>query len=113
MTRRSRLRRGGGCGGGGRRSRPAASRVRVRRGGWGAGGGRPGRVGEGSGGGGGGGPNRARRERDAAAALPRRRLAALDIGSAPLCFGRLDLEAEPAPEVGSEAGRVFYVGRIA
>ena len=38
-----------------------------------------------------GGTHQARLERDAADALTRRRLAALDIGEAPLCFGRLDL----------------------
>lgn len=55
-----------------------------------------------------GGTHQARLERDVAADVTRRRLAALDIGSAPLCFGRLDLERD-ADEVGS----VFYVGRIA
>jgi len=53
-----------------------------------------------------GGTHQARLERDAADALTRRRLAALDIGEAPLCFGRLDLRAETAD-------RRFYVGRIA
>src|SRR5450756_2265575 len=60
-----------------------------------------------------GGTHQARLERDAAADLTRRRLAALDIGSTPLCFGRLDLEAECRSEDGGDAGRVFYVGRIA
>jgi DNA helicase IV len=60
-----------------------------------------------------GGTHQARLERDAAADLTRRRLAALEIGSTPLCFGRLDLEAERGPEDGGDAGRVFYVGRIA
>ena len=60
-----------------------------------------------------GGTHQARLERDAAADLTRRRLAALDIGSTPLCFGRLDLEAEAGPEDARDAGPVFYVGRIA
>lgn len=60
-----------------------------------------------------GGTHQARLERDAAADLTRRRLAALEIGSAPLCFGRLDLEDEPGPEGNGAEGRVFYVGRIA
>ena len=38
-----------------------------------------------------GGTHQARLERDAAEAYTRRRLAALDIGDTPLCFGRLDL----------------------
>ena len=41
-----------------------------------------------------GGTHQARLERDAADALTRRRLAALDIGEAPLCFGRLDLRGD-------------------
>src|SRR5438128_7927270 len=40
----------------------------------------------------GGGTHQARLERDAAAANTRRRLAALNIGNAPLSFGRIDLE---------------------
>jgi DNA helicase IV len=60
-----------------------------------------------------GGTHQARLERDAAADLTRRRLAALEIGSAPLCFGRLDLEDEPGPDGDGDEGRVFYVGRIA
>jgi DNA helicase IV len=56
-----------------------------------------------------GGTHQARLERDAAEELTRRRLAALDIGAAPLCFGRLDLEPEPP----SAAVRTFYVGRVA
>ncbi len=62
-----------------------------------------------------GGTHQARLERDAATGLTRRRLAMLDIGSAPLCFGRLDLEAEPEADAGSGSGSdgVFYVGRIA
>jgi DNA helicase IV len=58
-----------------------------------------------------GGTHQARLERDAAADLTRRRLAALDIGSTPLCFGRLDLE--PDGDDPADTGRVFYVGRIA
>jgi DNA helicase IV len=64
-----------------------------------------------------GGTHQARLERDAATGLTRRRLAMLNIGSAPLCFGRLDLESdlEPdgGPEPGSPAAPVFYVGRVA
>ena len=56
-----------------------------------------------------GGTHQARLERDAAEDLTRRRLAALDIGAAPLCFGRLDLE----PDAASGLGRTFYVGRVA
>ncbi len=55
-----------------------------------------------------GGTHQARLERDAAAAHTRRRLAALDIGDNPLCFGRLDLTASGPPE--QEAP--YYVGRI-
>ena len=58
-----------------------------------------------------GGTHQARLERDAAADLTRRRLAALDLGSTPLCFGRLDLEPEPGPDAAD--GRLYYVGRIA
>ena len=56
-----------------------------------------------------GGTHQARLERDVAEEVTRRRLAALDIGAAPLCFGRLDLEPEP----GADAGPPFYVGRVA
>ncbi len=49
-----------------------------------------------------GGTHQARLERDAAESVTRRRLAALDIGDLPLCFGRLDLEAGPT----------HYVGRV-
>src|SRR5215471_13205134 len=38
-----------------------------------------------------GGTHQARLERDVAEEVTRRRLAALDIGVLPLCFGRLDL----------------------
>src|SRR6266487_1038830 len=56
-----------------------------------------------------GGTHQARLERDAAAAHTRRRLAALNIGDAPLSFGRIDLE--PAPEEQPDGDR-FYIGRI-
>ena len=49
-----------------------------------------------------GGTHQARLERDAAETVTRRRLAALDIGDLPLCFGRLDLDAGPT----------HYVGRV-
>ncbi len=51
-----------------------------------------------------GGTHQARLERDAAAANTRRRLAALDIGDNPLCFGRIDLR--------DRADGPYYVGRI-
>ncbi len=66
-----------------------------------------------------GGTHQARLERDAATGVTRRRLAMLDIGSAPLCVGRLDLEADGeggaglGSEAGAEAAPVFYVGRLA
>src|SRR5437016_6789968 len=56
-----------------------------------------------------GGTHQARLERDAAAAYTRRRLAALDIGDAPLAFGRLDLR--PGGPGGADAAP-FYIGRI-
>jgi DNA helicase IV len=57
-----------------------------------------------------GGTHQARLERDAAAANTRRRLAALNIGNAPLCFGRIDLERRSGEEhPGDER---FYIGRI-
>lgn len=49
-----------------------------------------------------GGTHQARLEREAAEGMTRRRLAALDIGDLPLCFGRLDLAEGPT----------HYVGRI-
>jgi DNA helicase IV len=49
-----------------------------------------------------GGTHQARLERDIAVETTHRRLAALDIGDTPLCFGRLDL---------TDGGR-FYVGRL-
>jgi DNA helicase IV len=57
-----------------------------------------------------GGTHQARLERDAAAAHTRRRLAALNIGDAPLCFGRIDLE--PAPGEEHPDGDRFYIGRV-
>jgi DNA helicase IV len=68
------------------------------------------RVAEGYGDVGRGGTHQARLERDAAAAHTRRRLAALNIGNAPLCFGRIDLEPEPGDEH-PEDDR-YYIGRI-
>ena len=54
-----------------------------------------------------GGTHQARLEREAAEAYTRRRLASLDIGDSPLCFGRLDLQpTEPGDAV------PFYIGRI-
>ncbi|HEX5586601.1 MAG TPA: UvrD-helicase domain-containing protein [Acidimicrobiia bacterium] len=55
-----------------------------------------------------GGTFQARLEREAAEAYTRRRLASLEIGDTPLCFGRLDLAA---PD-GQAADGPFYVGRI-
>jgi DNA helicase IV len=49
-----------------------------------------------------GGTHQARLERDVAEDLTRRRLAALDIGDLPLCFGRLDLQGD----------LTHYVGRV-
>ncbi|MFN8025131.1 MAG: ATP-binding domain-containing protein [Acidimicrobiia bacterium] len=50
-----------------------------------------------------GGTHQARLEREAAEAFSRKRLAALDIGEQPLCFGRLDMKQVDDP---------FYIGRI-
>ena len=50
-----------------------------------------------------GGTHQARLERDIAYDVTERRLAELDIGQAPLCFGRLDLAQGPT----------WYVGRLA
>jgi len=55
-----------------------------------------------------GGPHQARLERDVADSVTRRRLAALDIGDAPLVFGRLDRADAPDP-----AERCLYIGRVA
>ncbi|HMF84247.1 MAG TPA: UvrD-helicase domain-containing protein [Acidimicrobiia bacterium] len=68
------------------------------------------RVAEGYGEVGRGGTHQARLERDAAAAHTRRRLAALNIGNAPLCFGRIDLE--PAPGEAHPDDDRYYIGRI-
>jgi DNA helicase IV len=62
-----------------------------------------------------GGTHQARLEREAAEAFSRRRLAALDIGEQPLCFGRLDMAMPPeAAGAGTGARRdePFYIGRI-
>ena len=59
-----------------------------------------------------GGTHQARLERDAATAHTRRRLAALNIGNAPLCFGRIDLEARPGEDGQERADDDrFYIGR--
>jgi DNA helicase IV len=68
------------------------------------------RVAEGYGEVGRGGTHQARLERDAAAAHTRRRLAALNIGNAPLCFGRIDLE--PAPGDDRPDDDRYYIGRV-
>ncbi len=85
------------------------------------------RVAEGFAGMGAGGTHQARLERDAAYDVTRRRLAALDIGEAPLCFGRVDLRPDAAKEprhagngANGEAGHavdatgapIYYVGRL-
>src|SRR5262245_51807805 len=73
------------------------------------------RVAEGYGEVGRGGTHQARLERDAAAAHTRRRLAALNIGNAPLCFGRIDLEPEPGddrPDDDRPDDDRYYIGRI-
>ncbi len=57
-----------------------------------------------------GGTHQARLERDAAAANTRRRLAALNIGNAPLSFGRIDLE--PRSDGENPGDDRFYIGRI-
>jgi DNA helicase IV len=55
-----------------------------------------------------GGTHQARLERDIAWDVTQRRLADLDIGEAPLVFGRLDME-----RAGTEEGPSWYVGRLA
>jgi DNA helicase IV len=55
-----------------------------------------------------GGTHQARLERDIAWDVTQRRLADLDIGEAPLIFGRLDMERE-----GPDDGPSWYVGRLA
>lgn len=52
--------------------------------------------------GGAGGTHQARYERDVATEVTRRRLATLDIGAAPLCFGRID----------RADGTRWYIGRV-
>ncbi len=59
-----------------------------------------------------GGTLQARLEREAAEANTRRRLAALDIGDAPLCFGRLDLVPDQARGDDPASAGPFYIGRI-
>jgi len=54
-----------------------------------------------------GGTHQARVEREAAEAYTRRRLASLDIGDTPLCFGRLDMQAADPAETSP-----YYIGRI-
>jgi len=55
-----------------------------------------------------GGTHQARLERDIAWDVTQRRLADLDIGDAPLVFGRLDMEHR-----GADEGARWYVGRLA
>ncbi len=74
-----------------------------------------------------GGTHQARLERDIAVETTHRRLAALDIGDAPLCFGRLDLAAVPDASLSPDgepgangdraprhtfAGTRYYIGRL-
>jgi DNA helicase IV len=62
-----------------------------------------------------GGTHQARLERDAATAHTRRRLAALDIGDNPLCFGRLDLRADrngAATAADADTAGPYYIGRL-
>src|SRR5688572_3641926 len=64
-----------------------------------------------------GGTHQARLERDVAEETTRRRLSALDIGDAPLCFGRVDLSSNGDSTHGngersSHRGDIYYVGRI-
>lgn len=56
-----------------------------------------------------GGTHQAKYEKDAAISLARSRIAALNIGSQPLCFGRLDVDA--ASEI--EGKNTAYIGRLA
>lgn len=56
-----------------------------------------------------GGTHQAKYEKDAAISLARSRIATLNIGEQPLCFGRLDLETEKAIENQTTA----YIGRLA
>ena len=60
-----------------------------------------------------GGTHQARLEREAAEAYTRRRLANLDIGESPLCFGRLDLlPVDPSADDAGADVEPFYIGRI-
>ena len=61
-----------------------------------------------------GGTHQARLERDVAEDVTRRRLAALDIGEAPLCFGRVDLVANGSSASNGDQGGdpTYYVGRL-
>jgi len=56
-----------------------------------------------------GGTHQAKYEKDAAISLARTRIATLNIGGQPLCFGRLDLEDESIIEGQNTA----YIGRLA
>ncbi len=56
-----------------------------------------------------GGTHQAKYEKDAAISLARSRIATLNIGGQPLCFGRLDLEDEKSIENQTTA----YIGRLA
>ena len=58
-----------------------------------------------------GGTHQARLERDVAIANTQRRLAALEIGDAPLVFGRLDLEPDETGTAPDDDR--YYIGRIA
>ena len=65
-----------------------------------------------------GGTHQARLEREAAENFSRRRLAALDIGEQPLCFGRLDMGLGSGDTAAGRAADVvggsepFYIGRL-
>lgn len=56
-----------------------------------------------------GGTHQAKYEKDAAISLARSRIATLNIGSQPLCFGRLDVDKDRAIEGQTTA----YIGRLA
>ncbi len=56
-----------------------------------------------------GGTHQAKFEKDAAISLARNRIASLNIGSQPLCFGRLDVDQQKSIEGQTTA----YVGRLA
>src|SRR4051794_18616295 len=63
-----------------------------------------------------GGTHQARLERDIAWDVTQRRLADLDIGEAPLVFGRLDMERPESPHPSppdADEGPRWYVGRLA